>query len=1238
MTDNERSGYSDSDSGEESPAITPTDEQKDALVLDRNVTITAGAGTGKTTTLTHRYLEFLRSNPSATPKNIVTITFTRKAAAELETRVREEIYEELQSVEDPAEYERWRAVLDELDDGYTHTIHAFCARLLRENAVQAPVPMEFDVLDEDDAADLQQQVVIEYLDANPTDSDVELLSRLFGSRGRLVEILAGLLDARPDSEAWLEAWLDRDVGDYMDYLWNDVCELDGPTAKDFFTAPDVQAALATAQEFRDEEFAVDDGADGVSVLRDVGAIGATIEGENDERAYQVACRDLYDLLETSSGGLYSSASHHIVGTKSSWNDETQAYSDCKDALNTLLDRLAEIEDEIATTPGDLEQNSAHYVLALARVFDDIVDAYEAEKEDREALDFPDLIETTIIFLQENQAVQASLQESFDALMVDEFQDTDSRQWELVALLAKLADDDLETDNVFLVGDKKQSIYGFRGAEVTTFETAKEALREQNQSLGRDSIPDSDQEAPTDLELSGNFRTLDNPLTFLNELFTEVFQPLDDGYADYEAEPQELSFEREQIEPVANLEGSVEYLVVPEDQDSAEKALDTDHPVTDAATEHAIAAEAEALGARLSHLLADPPQVYDTEDEELSTASPDDIAILLRRRTHLDRYQRALESYDVPYSVISGTGFYNTPEVQTLINLLRVLADPTDEISLYGVLRSPLFGFPDNRLAPLAATDDPLWQSLQTTDDQQLADAASLLTQWRELAGCVHSAETDVLPWNRVLTRVIDDTGYLVSIGADEGGQQAVANVEKFRDEIRDWSQDGTQTAANMLRRIDRQAELDPREGDAEVPEGTDGVRIMTIHSAKGLEFPIVAVPDLGSDLNFGRSIDDYGYVRLVTDHDDDPFLVAGGPSPTDAFEVEKTTAHNYADSIELPRERAEAKRLLYVACTRARDHLLLCGTHELESTEEGLGFADVNDHDEAKTWRDWVQPILLDRDSVVKPLFTDGSVQIQLKDATYTVSLPVDGDALQSADDAAGTSEPFPRIEIEDRPDTEAQRRVSATQLVHAASDYSEQEADKDSRQETDSDETETDDDGTLARNDFGTIVHRILEFDKPRSEWAELARRIAAINGFEITDETVQEVIEHTADAQTFLNTQAAQYETEETYAELPVTVDVGIFQIVGEIDHLRVTSDEFTITDYKTNRLGKRTPESLAEHYRPQMMSYALALLEHDPDRDVIVNLRFTEGSTTESFRWGSTDYDSIVSELTEIGNRIE
>ena len=1232
MTDDATADDATPDAEAEDAGFALTDEQADALVLDRNVALTAGAGTGKTTTLTRRYLELLRSDPEVMPTDIGTITFTRKAAAELETRVREEVYAELVTAESPAERARWRTVLDEIDEGYTHTVHAFCARLLREHAMQAPVPMAFDVLDETDAADLQREVAVDFVDANADDPDVALLSRLFGSHGRLVDVLGGLLAERPDSESWCDAWRDGAPDDYVDYLWERVCDLDGDTATEFFDAAPVRDALATARRFRDESFDTADGADGVAVLREVAEITdglSTASGpRSSQRPFQRACRDLYDCLETNSGGLYASASHHLIGTKATWNDETDAYADCKAALGALLEGLSEIEDAIRTTPGDRERNSAHYVLALARVFDRLLDAYETEKDDRDALDFPDVIGTTIEFLRADPDARAALRESFAALMVDEFQDTDGRQWELIALLADLADDGVETDNVFLVGDKKQSIYGFRGADVTTFDAAKSALRRENERLDRDSIPDGEG-SPTEMELSGNFRTLEPPLAFLNELFDAVFEPEGETAAEYEAEPQSLSFERGRIEDTDALSGSVDYLAVPEDEAGATALLGADHPVTDAAAEHPVAAEAEALGNRLSTLLADPPRVYDTDEEASREAVPEDVAILLRRRTHLDRYQRALDDRDVPYTVVSGVGFHETPEVQTLTNLLRVLADPDDAVSLYGVLRSPLFGFTDDRLAPLAASDDSLWEALRTTSDGGLADAYDLLRRWRELSGCVQSDETTVLPWNRVLTRVFDDTGYLVSVGADEGGRQAVANVEKFRDEIREWSEAGTRTAASLLRRIDRQAELDPREGEAEVPDGTDGVRIMTIHAAKGLEFPIVAVPDLGSDLNFGRSVDGYGHVRLVTEHDDDPFLAASGPSSTDAFDVGKTTAHAYADEVGLPRERAEAKRLLYVACTRTRDHLLLCGTHAFDTSGEEVALDAVNDPAEASAWRDFLQPALLEREGLVGDLAERGAVRTQIGDAAYTVRLPGTGASwTPPTTESAGE---YPRIEIPDRPDREVRRRVTATQLVEAGADHTAAQ-DGRSEPEPDDDAGET----VLPRNEFGTIVHRVLEFDAERAAWPELIERIAGVNGFDVPGEAMAELTEHVADARAFLDRHDAESETE-TYEEISVDVDVGSVRIVGDIDHLRVTPEAFVITDYKTNRVGGRTTAALAEHYRPQMMSYALALLESAPERDVDVNLRFTDAGTTESFRWTAADRSTLADELAALSERV-
>ncbi|WP_135536871.1 UvrD-helicase domain-containing protein [Halostella pelagica] len=1201
---------------EEREDIQLTEEQEDALAQGRNVAITAGAGTGKTTTLTERYVTILTENPSLTPENIVTITFTRKAAAELTERVREEVYDRLEAADSPATYQRWRNVLDDLEDGYVHTIHAFCTRLLRERAVEAPVPLGFDVLDEDSAATLQREVVTEFLERNQDADDVSLLAHLWG-RDQLVDVLVGLLDERPQSEAVLEEWRDAEVDDYVDVLWKEVCDLDVVDARRTLYADGLLEQIDTVAGCVDREAAVSDD-DGLRAYRTLTEIATTLSEDPEEsnpRKCQRAILDLYEACEKKNGGLYSS-SGYVVGDRDDWGEYGDVYDDLKDAIDAIIAAVEQHEDAVETTPGELEANSAHYALALMRVFDDVLSAYTAEKERRDTLDFPGVIETTLEYLRGNDAVTARLREQFAAVMVDEFQDTDPRQWELVKLLTGVGE--RTASNAFLVGDEKQSIYGFRGADVTTFGDARAELQAVNATRGVDNVQDRDAKSPTALELSGNFRTLNEPLSFLNELFDHLFQPEGNVHEPYEAPPQELSTQRDRIEDIEELTGSVEYLVVPDDADTAAALFGDDHPVAEGALDHTIEAEAQALAARLTRLFDDPPTVQDPDSGEHRDATPDDVAILLRRRTHLDRYQRALEEYDIPYTVVGGVGFYDTPEVQALTNLFRVLGDTQDDVSLYGVLRSPLFGFADDRLAPAVAEADSVWDALAETDDPQLADAFDLLTTWRTLSGCATPSEDGVLSWNRLLSRVIDDTGYLASVSADERGRQAVANVEKFRDQVRTWSENGVHTAAGLLHRIDRQAEIDPREGEADIPGDAEGVRIMTIHSAKGLEFPIVTVPDLGSDLNFGRSVDDHGYVRLVDGTDDAPPVPAvGGPNPDDAFSIEKTAVHEYADRRSRPQERAESKRLLYVACTRTRDHLLLCGTHDIDVDESGtIELGEPAAFVDAVRWRDWLQPVLLDG-ALVAEAIRDGQARGEMDGASYTVRTPPRPVDWHTDDDAVDSA---PKISIPSPPSLTPAKRIAATTLVNAVAETS-----TDGHSYTQSGES-----AGLSPTTFGTVVHRLNELRPPRDEWPTLIRRLSRMAGEEPTEADLCDVVDHAADAVEFVDQVEADARVQETYDEYSVVARIGASRIVGDIDRLLVTPDAYHIIDYKTNDLSSTTSDELVAHYRPQMLAYALALWQHDRSRDVRASLRFTDTGVEERFNWELGQRTDIESEL--------
>jgi len=257
-------------------------------------------------------------------------------------------------------------------------------------------------------------------------------------------------------------------------------------------------------------------------------------------------------------------------------------------------------------------------------------------------------------------------------------------------------------------------------------------------------------------------------------------------------------------------------------------------------------DARALAGEVASLIDTDTQRYETvgfEDsrpvEEPTSLEPSDVAILLRKRTHLKEYERALAALNIPYTVASGIGFYESTEIIALRNLFRVLADPSDDLALYSLLRSPIFGFEDSRVISLWTGIDrerlgegELWEALSRTDDEQLTTAREQLQQWCHAAG-VDSGAAVVETWDALLGRIIEDTGFIASLATDERGQQAVANVEKFRSRLRGWSEEGLQTLPEVVERIERDVELSAREGEAEVPEDADGVRIMTIHDAKG---------------------------------------------------------------------------------------------------------------------------------------------------------------------------------------------------------------------------------------------------------------------------------------------------------------------------------------------------------------------------------------------------------------------
>lgn len=1257
-----------------------TDQQQRAVdALDRSVTLTAGAGTGKTTTLTTRYLEMIERSLDQRAdgglggefllaENILTTTFTERAANELRENIQTEITDRIASLE-IEEFPAWRTVADELEHGYIHTLHGFCSRILREHALTIDaVDPGFDTLDENETSALIHDTVSGVLEDYEDHQATRTLARQF-SRSQLRDVLIDLLDERPESLDWAERWADATEEEYISYVESALHPIDPTMAAERLAHPDFVASAATLTEFVENPPDIDTGgqvwqrAEGVVEILDHGFDDGT-----PSRAKQTTIAELSTHL-TTDGDRYA----NYAGASTRWGDHPR-----KDDFDLAFERLVDTlqpENYAVNVDLDIETNSFPVVTALADLTRIAAAEYEGRKDRQNAVDFTDQITLAVNFLEadENEAIRRQLWDQFEYVMVDEFQDTDPRQWDLIKLLT--ADDEMifDAQNVFVVGDIKQSIYRFRNADVAQFRETAQTLERVSRNGSRS---DTGRDDDTDDRLSKNFRTLPIVLESINELFDTIF--VEDGEP-YEAAPQALIPVRDDPASI----GSVEYLAVPSDEEHRADRFGHYEAFAEAEPQHDVELEAMALAARLSQILAEPYRVYpegggtDTDDEDGSIRDgteragsaqrdgsgddehpeprdiePSDVAILIRSRTHLKKYERALENASIPYSVASGVGFYETAEITALLNLLRALADPYDERALYAALRSPLFGLTDDTLARLKFDGEPLWDALAASEHQPLEEVHEHIEKWRQLAG-LGSEQASPLnaSWATYLTRILEDTGYLISVSADERPQQARANIEKFREQLRGWSDDGVRSLTTLVGRIERRIDLGGRESEADTTG--EGVQILTIHDAKGMEFPFVVVPGVDRPFKDEAAL---GSGKVEFERIGDQHAVGvKAPSTDDSFEMRDTIARETIREQRRAEERAEEKRVLYVACTRARDHLLLSGLHDVEGDAEEPTFNDLTppDSESASSWRDWVQPELL-IDDICAELDTSDHVKRSYGDGAYFVSLPTPPiereQTVSDVDPTVGLSPDPTQLEVN--------FRLSATDLASLLGGYGELQLDEQTRTiyfENTEDDAEvepssrhredspavqesepnvqnrtapTADDSDIDRRVFGEMVHRICELRPPESQWTNLMEQTLVDEGVSValTSELKSRVRKHARRGIDHVDSRVADTDVEQQYDELYVTAEFERGEIAGYIDHLILTPDTYHIIDYKTGDVPPEEIEGDAEYYMNQMRAYAVALNQQGTDRSVRVSLVFTDPDEAWEAEWSPEEIESF------------
>lgn len=1278
--------------GQEEEEFTLEGGQREAArTLDRNVSADAGAGTGKTTTLTERYVTMLRAHLDGPetlaaegettpfrlsddieritdperarrlPGQIVVTTFTERAAEDLKHSIREVINDRLAEIEQPERWELWRAAADGVETSYIHTIHGLCSRLLQEYAtLPEAVDPNFEVLDRDEAEVLLETVVTELVEEEP--AAVAEVAALF-DRSQLQTVLVDLVSERSMTDDWLEQMESFDCTEYEQFVVS-VSPLEGRPQP---VLSSVKDELETLQELLDdpetrERFGTQPMNRVGTELRDWCTQWLADIEDHPEIVQLTACLELGDVLTKNNNERYGESAYF-------GNSEFRTASDA-DARTfaTAMERLLEtFEPTTYALDADLSSDKKAYdtLQALASPTRTASQRYQQRKERLGVLDYDDLIElATTLFANSSHDQLDALRDSLSYVMVDEFQDTNDRQWTLLKTLVT-GSEEFDADNVFVVGDEKQSIYRFRGGDVTVFEDTRAEFRAANAAHG---TPDDTS------QLATNFRTLPETLAGINGLFEQIFEY--GGDEAFEVEPQPLAPGREGVD---GLSPTVEYMPVPVEQELRDRFLSADHHLHSVPESEAADIEATAIASRIVELLEGDTRVTVGDDDQQATHSecddsaemrdvrPGDVTVLMRSRGELKEYERALRKAEIPYTVASGMGFFEAPEIRALRALLEALADPTDNIAMYAALRSPLCGLADEELADAYDPSQNLWESLQRADDETVQTAVEDMRRWQAYARTADDESTPaVASWTALLDRILEETGYITAVSADERGTAAVANVEKFRETLRECDDDGVPSLERVVTRLDEQAAGDRSESEANVATDDETVTLITVHGAKGQEFPVVVVPGVGREFQDEARVGDGSveFERVPVGDDQKPVLGLKMPGPWGEDDRD-TMLRQVAKEQRRSEEFSEEKRILYVACTRAEDHLILTGRHTADD-DEPTGVTEPNP-EEPSAMRDWVQPALFGTDDEAtaswETLEQDGQFTRTLeyeRDGTqrgaFTVRLPPESDRY-----TGGRDEHYPARERSSYTDNRPwELRASPSDLTGLADGSKQWEHNSDTRRvrvvPTEETERETSDEhrGEKAGAEsgesewasadvFGQAVHRLCEVRPPRNGWEQFINQVAAekhqpgetARATAVPSAALPDIETAAERAVEFVDELHDRVGPQASYDEFPVTLTRGQAELQGFIDHLVVTEESYYIIDYKTDR--KSDDETVgafldrrATHHEPQVKAYAAALQEADPARTTEARLFFTD--VNEPYRWTHAELESATEYVDE------
>lgn len=799
-----------------------TEQQAKAAYAPRSVAVTAGAGTGKTHMLAERYQYFLQPEQGFTPLELVAVTFTDKAATELRSRIRKTISHNLQNQPD---------LIAELEAAPICTFHALAARICQEHPEQAGVPADFTLMDDLDGKIWQAEMLMEALGELSGDLYAQVPFSLMS-----MAIRALLRDPLSAEKA-----LSRERADWL---------------------PIVQAEQQAALS---ELLADSRWQNARSVLANHSAPGDKLDAF---RLDGLAAIEAIELGHALSDALAIIQKLKInVGSQKNWGGK-EILDEVKDAIKGLreLADTAVKNGMVTLIPNAVDDQMEAMLPALRSAFVTVQAQLDQAKRLRRVLDYNDL-EVCALKVLAHAEVREYYARRWKVFLIDEFQDTNPIQGRLLGLLTEGA-------ILTIVGDGKQSIYGFRRADVQVFEN----WCEQIQQRGGES---------TELDLS--FRTHDLLMQQVNQVFKPLLGKSHQALTGHRVdEPHSAPHLRVCW---VDLEGM-----------TPKPSIDDCRRV-----------EAQHIADLVEKMLAEQTLVHDKQSGDSMPIKAGDIAILARTWGALDFYSQALAGRGIPILQAGGGDLLETREAQDAVALLKFLANPRDDLALVAVLRSPFFAVSDLTLFQLAqALPEKIswWKHLKASQNEAVSHPINCLGQLlRE-----RRTETPT----RLLQMADRLTGYTAVIANLAGSARRLADWQGFIGLVRQLEL-GNHDVLTVVRQL-QQLKTYEIKVDRPGIEGGNAVSLLTVHGAKGLEWPVVIVPDLSR-----AAPNDVTEIRF------DPELGVALQFTDEEGEKQQSALGTLLKYRQQQASLEEAKRVLYVAMTRVRDQLILTAAGDSKS-------------------------------------------------------------------------------------------------------------------------------------------------------------------------------------------------------------------------------------------------------------------------------------------------------------------